>query len=174
MLMYASSELRRGGMEQELYRRYATRIRLYGLRHLGRADRADDLVQHVLMVVIEALRAERVRELDRLDSFVLGTCRNVALDLRKSEARRQVLLDRHKDLLTPEPEAPVVAEARLAECLEKLAERDRSVLVLTFYAERSPAQLSDDLGITTDNVRLVRHRALRRLRDCVSDREAAQ
>jgi len=63
--------------EQELAREFAPRIRLYGLRHLGTEDQARELVQEVLMIVIEALRAGRVQQPELIDRFVLGTCRNV-------------------------------------------------------------------------------------------------
>ena len=66
--------------EAELVRRMAPRIRLYGLRHLRNPDAADDLVQQVLIVALEALRAGRLRESDKLASFVLGTCRMAVLD----------------------------------------------------------------------------------------------
>ena len=55
----------------------APRVRLYGLRHLRDAAAADDLVQEVLVLTLERLRAGRVREPDRLASFVLGACRLV-------------------------------------------------------------------------------------------------
>jgi len=42
--------------EEALCRRFATRVRLYGLRHLRDEDRARDLVQAVLLAVIEAAR----------------------------------------------------------------------------------------------------------------------
>src|SRR5881296_1450230 len=74
--------------EAEVCRRMGPRIRLYGLRHLRSAAAADDLVQQVLLKMLEALRAARLREPDKLASFVLGTCRMTVLDLRRS-ARRQ-------------------------------------------------------------------------------------
>ncbi|MGE3843322.1 MAG: RNA polymerase sigma factor, partial [Vicinamibacterales bacterium] len=60
--------------EAELCHRMAPRIRLYGLRHLRSPSSADDLVQQVLVKVIEALRAGRLREPEKLAHFVLGTC----------------------------------------------------------------------------------------------------
>jgi len=80
--------------EAELFRRMAPRIRLYGLRHPGDQDAADDLVQRVLIITLEALRAGRVRELDKLASFVLGTCRMTVLDLRRNAQRKERLLER--------------------------------------------------------------------------------
>ena len=155
--------------EEELARRFAPRIRLYGLRHLRDRDAADDLVQQVLLVTLESLRAGRVREPERLASFILGTCRNVAVELRRGGRRRQALLDRYlvaEDAMEPVLPPPV----RLADCLQRLAERDRSVLVMTFYAERSADEIAGELGLAAGNVRVVRHRALGRLRECLEAR----
>jgi len=45
--------------EAELLGRIASRIRLYGLRHLRNEHAAEDLTQQVLIVTLEALRAGR-------------------------------------------------------------------------------------------------------------------
>src|SRR6476659_9271874 len=61
--------------EAEMCRRMGPRIRLYGLRHLRSPSAADEIVQQVLLKVLEALRATRLREPEKLVHFVLGTCR---------------------------------------------------------------------------------------------------
>jgi RNA polymerase sigma-70 factor (ECF subfamily) len=59
--------------KQSFYRRLAPRVRLYGLRHLRDRHAAADLVQQVLLMTLERLRAGKVREPERIASFVLGT-----------------------------------------------------------------------------------------------------
>lgn len=156
--------------ETELYRRLAPRVRLYGLRHLRSEAAAADLTQQVLLLTIENLRAARLREPARLASFVLGTCRMVVRDLRRGAERRQRLLEQFgADLPAAEAfGAPEVDTERLADCLRRLPERDRSILILTFYAERSSAEVAAELGLTPANVRVIRHRALGRLRECMT------
>src|SRR4029453_5657290 len=51
--------------ESELCRRFAPRIRLYGLRHLRSEAAAADLAQEVLIMTLRKLRAGAVREPDR-------------------------------------------------------------------------------------------------------------
>src|SRR3954464_6677395 len=80
--------------ETELFRRMAPRIHLYGLRHLRDQHAADDLVQQVLITTLETLRAGRLRDPDRLTSFVLGTCRMTVLDLRRNRRRKERLLEK--------------------------------------------------------------------------------
>ena len=155
--------------EAELYRRLAPRVRLYGLRHLRDPAAADDLAQDVMMTTFDSLRAGRVREEERLASFVLGTCRRVVADLRRGGARRRRLLDRHGPDLEPAASSsePDLDLERLTRCLERLAARERTVVVLSFYAERASADIAAEMGLTAANVRVVRHRALGRLRGCL-------
>jgi RNA polymerase sigma-70 factor (ECF subfamily) len=47
---------------------------------------AADLAQQVLLMTIEKLRAGRLREPEKLASFVLGVCRFVVLNLRRGTA----------------------------------------------------------------------------------------
>jgi RNA polymerase sigma-70 factor (ECF subfamily) len=155
--------------ESELYRRLAPRVRLYGLRHLRDEHAAADLVQHVMALTIEKLRSGAVREPERIGSFVLGAARMAARDLRRTGQRGQAsseLLDEVAETLGVEPAEPLDLE-QLGGCLDALAERDRTVIVLTFYDERTSGQIASQLGLSEGNVRVVRHRALAQLQRCM-------
>ena len=78
--------------EAELYRRLAPRVRLYGLRHLRDPHAANDLMQQILLMTLERLRAGKLREADMLASYVLGMCRMVVLEIRRGTFRREGLL----------------------------------------------------------------------------------
>jgi RNA polymerase sigma-70 factor, ECF subfamily len=154
--------------EAELCRRMAPRIRLYGLRHLRSPSAADDLVQQVLLKVLEALRSVRLREPDRLARFVLGTCRMTVLDLRRSSNRQKELLAIFGGDLVPDPPPmPMLDDRKLVSCVQALKERERSVVVMTFYDEQTAAETARFLGTSAANVRVIRHRALQQLRDCM-------
>lgn len=155
--------------EAELFRRMAPRIRLYGLRHMRDAHAAEDLTQQVLITTIEALRAGRLREPEKLASFVLGTCRLTVLDLRRDAQRKERLLAQFgADLLAPAGSpGPCLDQDRLARCVHSLKERERAVIVMTFYDEQTGADVASFLGISEANVRVIRHRAIHRLRECM-------
>ena len=154
--------------EGEMCRRMAPRVRLYGLRHLRSAAAADDLVQQVLLKMIEALRAGRLRDADKLPHFVLGTCRMTVLDTRRTASRQEQLLQEFGDVLVPQPTVvPSLDGARLAGCVQALNERERSIVVLTFYDEQTSAEAAGRLGISEANVRVIRHRAIKQLRACM-------
>jgi RNA polymerase sigma-70 factor (ECF subfamily) len=156
--------------EGELCRRLGPRVRLFGLRHLRDAAAADDLVQEVLVLMLERLRSGRVRDPDRLASFVLGACRLVVRNSRRGLRRREGLLGRFAAAFPREstPDTVGLDRARLRGCLARLAERERTVLVLTFYADEPTATIAARLRMSAENVRTVRHRAFARLRACVT------
>jgi RNA polymerase sigma-70 factor, ECF subfamily len=155
--------------EAELFRRMAPRIRLYGLRHLRDANAAEDLTQQVLITTLEALRAGRLHEPEKLASFVLGTCRMTVLDLRRGAQRKQRLLEQFgADLPTPVQLAmPCLDHDRLTRCVQNLKERERTVIVMTFYDEQTGADVASFLGVSEANVRVIRHRAIYQLRECM-------
>jgi RNA polymerase sigma-70 factor, ECF subfamily len=164
--------------EAELYRRLAPRVRLYGLRHLRDRQAAADLVQHVLLMTLERLRAGEVREPGRIASFVLGACRMTVLEMRRGTRRREELLERwapagengvpaSAGMTYEAPEPLVLNPERLAACLQALSERERSVVVISFFADKPADQVGAELGLKGGNVRVIRHRALARLRECM-------
>jgi RNA polymerase sigma-70 factor (ECF subfamily) len=155
--------------EGQLYRLLAPRARRYGLRHLRDEHAAADLMQHVMALVIEQLRSGALREPERVVSFMLGACRMTVLELQRSGRRREALLQRHghelgiADLDVP----PRLDQERLADCLRRLAEKERTVLLMSFHEERAASEVGALLGLSAGNVRVIRHRGIARLRGCV-------
>lgn len=155
--------------EEELYRLLAPRARRYGLRHLRDAHAAADLMQEVMALTIEQLRSRQLREPDRVLSFVLGACRLTVMNSLRGARRREELLARHADVLPAVelPVAPRLDHQRVADCLERLPERERTVLVMSFYDEQSSEAVGAQLGLSAGNVRVIRHRGVDKLRRCV-------
>ena len=129
-------------------------------------QQAKDLMQQVLTVVIEQTRAGKIREPGQLGSYVLGTCRRVALDMKRVDRRRRALLEKFgtdgETVPPPQAEGP-----RLARCLEGLTARERAVVVMTFCGDADGPQIAGELEISAGNVRVLRHRAIERLQLCL-------
>jgi RNA polymerase sigma-70 factor (ECF subfamily) len=155
--------------EAELYRRYAPRVRLFGLKHLRDQESAHDLAQQALLVTLERLRANDVREPDQIGSFILGTSRMLTQAQHRTERRREELRAQYAHLVptSVEPATAPVDRAPLENCLGRLAQRDRTVLLLAFYAERPAAAIGEALAMSPGAVRVARHRALARMRECL-------
>ena len=138
-------------------------------RHLRDEDAARDLMQQVLLLTIEKLRDGSVRDVDQIGSFILGVSRTIAIDLKRRERRRERLRETFvvEPILEPQSEAALDVD-RLETCLGGLSERERIVVLLTFYAERSARQVGDEMRMTEGNVRVIRHRAIGKLRTCMT------
>lgn len=167
--------------EAELCKRFAPRIRLYGLRHLGSEHAAADLVQRVLLLLVEKLRNGEVREPERVASFTLGAARRVAQQMRRGPEQRAVSwevvcpedgtwnrIPALQGMALPADGADTFSKEALVDNLRLLGERERTVLVLSFYHDQSAREIASTLGMTEGNVRVVRHRAVERLRALLS------
>jgi RNA polymerase sigma-70 factor (ECF subfamily) len=162
----AESGPRQTAAEAVLCRRFAPRIRLYGLKHLRDPDRTRDLTQTVLVAVLQAARDRRIEDPQRVDRFVFGTCRNTVARMRQRSAKTVVAPDDIIAELATVP-APATELNALFECLAKLEQRARQVLMMTFIEERSADEIALSLSINAGNVRVIRHRALGSLRQCL-------
>jgi RNA polymerase sigma-70 factor (ECF subfamily) len=91
------------------------------------------------------------------------------LDLRRGAQRKERLLELFGPGLVGSGECirPHLDQERLARCVKNLNERERSVVVMTFYNEQTGAEVASFLGVSEANVRVIRHRAIRQLRDCM-------
>lgn len=162
----------RGEVERSLCLVLLPRIRAYGLLHLRSAEAADELVQDVLVVVLEALRKNSVEDPERLPAFVMGTCRHAVLHGRARELRRSELLAAWGPSLIEEAgtsaESTVDLE-RLGGCFGRLTPRLASLLTLTYFEESSSEEIGRELRMTAGAVRVARHRALKQLLACLED-----
>lgn len=151
----------RADAEAVLCRRFAPRVRLYGLKHLRNEDLARELVQRVLLEMLTAARQGRIRDPLRLDRYVLGISRNLARRLRESA---------HRDVL-PEPIADFEERwldvPALLRCVLALEPRARDVVHMSFFDECSTHETAERLGTSAGNVRVIRHRAILSLRQCL-------
>jgi len=161
--------------ETELYRRFAPRVRMFGLKHLSDRAAADDLAQQVMLVVITRLRMGEVREPDQIGSFVLGTSRMMVVGMKRGQRRRAAIFarfDADDEAIDPANDLALDGR-RIAPCLAGLRERERTILLLTYYADKSAPEIAAAIGATAGAVRVGRHRALASMRECIEARRAS-
>src|SRR5688500_6862323 len=94
-------------------------------------------------------------------------------ELRKVATRRARILERNA--ISPEVPADDQPAAlfrdRLAGCFHQLTARLRTLVALTFYAELSSEEIASELETTSGNIRVMRHRALAQLHQCLDANE---
>jgi len=160
--------------EAELCRRFAPRVHLYGRKHLRDDERARDLAQSVLLAVLESVRLGRLDDPERIDRFVLGTSRNLALQARRADTRATPTEPAQLDLVAVLPDTDRIDARALHTCLARLDARARSVLHLSFGRDKSADEIARVLHTTAGNVRVLRHRAVADLRRCLDAGQEVQ
>lgn len=151
--------------ELALCRRFLPVTLAFFVRH--RARDAEDLAHDALVALLEALRAGRIREKDRLGSYLLGVCKNLLSRRGRGDARRERALERLGEPGAIEPLEALVDPRKLWLCFNQLSARSRDVLVRTLVDDEEAATIGAALSIGEGNVRVIRHRALAALLACV-------
>src|SRR4051812_42880254 len=77
--------------EAQLCQRLAPAVRAFARRRLRSTEATREFQQEVLLIFVEALRGGKVEEPARVAGFVLGICRNLALDRVRAHERRSKL-----------------------------------------------------------------------------------
>jgi len=145
-------------------------VKIMALRALRDPEAAEEAAQETLVRALEAMRAGRPRDPEKLGAFVRGIARHVIADTQRARARsiplqaqEQQKLGTHRDdplsaLITTEERSLV----RLA--LTRLSVGDREVLHLSFFDGLTPMEIAERLGEPAFRIRKRKSRALNRLR----------
>jgi RNA polymerase sigma-70 factor (ECF subfamily) len=159
--------------EETLCRRFAPVVRAFARRRL-RGDAVDEFAQDVLLLMLEGLRERRVEQPERLGGFVLGICRNLAFERARQQERRRALWETYGAALEVVSFEAATREhyriAQLEDCMSQLSRRAREVLRLGYVEAQSHEQVATVLEISPSNARVLRHRTLDSLRECMSKR----
>ncbi len=149
----------------------------YCCARLGRAGHsvvsADDVAQEVCAAVLTALPGYRGQGRPFL-AFVYGIASHKVSDTYRVPSRRRT--DPVADVpdimeVSPDPEQRALQSelsARLGGLLARLPARQREILVLRIVVGLSAQETADAIGSTPTAVRVAQHRALARLRKCMS------
>lgn len=170
------SRAKRGEREAEaaLCQRFAPAVRAFARRRLRGADAVEEFAQDALLLMIEALREGRVERAERFGGFVLGICRNLAFDRARQNERRARLWQTYGEALATVSAEAIESEtydiAHLEDCLSQLSKRARDVVRLGYVEARGHDEVAAALAITPQNARVLRHRTLGSLRECMSKR----
>jgi len=142
--------------------RYAASVHAYLLRHSGKRDDADDLLQETWVRV--ARSAKRFDTARRFRSWIYGIATNLARDLFRRRMTRERAL---RDLAAHPPATSGVNSVDRGELRERIAELPenmRAVLLLRYYEGMSEAEMAEILDVPRGTIKSRLHAALRRLR----------
>jgi RNA polymerase sigma-70 factor (ECF subfamily) len=135
-------------------------------RRVSDPDLAEDILQEALLRAFRA--APDIEEEERLAAWFYRVLRNAVVDTyrrRDVQGRRTERLHHEHDLPAPSEDD----ERTLCECFRTLIPTLRpeyaAVLSAVDLDERPPHEVAQELGLTTNNLNVRRHRARRALRE---------
>jgi RNA polymerase sigma-70 factor (ECF subfamily) len=139
---------------------------------LRRAEQPADAADLLAEVFLTAWRRLDTIPPDHGGPWLIGVARKILSNHRRGSARRNQLADRLRQTfatITISADRP----GGVREALAKLRQSDREILTLSHWDDLSPAEIGIVLGVSQGAVRVRLHRAKRRLRDVLQERESA-
>ena len=135
---------------------------------VGDQHHADDLLQEAL--VRTYLAWGRVRPGEEL-AYVRRSMSNLAID--RWRRRRPEVLGGVPERPGRHEHAAIEDRDEIVDALAVLSARERTVVVLRFYADLSERQVADELGVSVGTVKSTSSRALARMRQASPERSTS-
>ncbi len=155
--------------EATLYEKFSARIYFLALSELHSKDDAEDVRAETFLRVIQALRAGKLRSADSLPSFIVGFALNIIREHVRHKYKTDSLEDYEYDVASEGSLEDVFLEAETSRALEqavrKMKPREQQFLRLYYYEELSKEEISAQLGIKEDRLRLIKSRTLQSFRE---------
>ena len=148
-------------------------IRLKLRSRLNSKEAIEDVRQETFMRVLTLLRGKGgLRQPERLGPFVNSVCNHVLFEHYRSQKRAKATIDNEVEatIAGREPSALSLLEAKdtervVRQILNQLPERDRRLLQSVLLEERNKDEVCAEFGITREYLRVLLHRARKKLRD---------
>jgi len=167
----------RGAWLRRAVQQYEGSLLRYTHQFTGDLETARDVVQESF---IKLCRQKPEKVGDPPGAWLYRVCRNRALDIYRVRVRRKEVSDEFlPDVISNErgPEADAIASDRkeiVRQLLDELSSQQREIVCLKFIDELSYREIAEVTGLTTSNVGVHLHTALKRLRQKMKDSDTSQ
>ncbi len=152
----------------EVLRRFELPLIQYATRIIGDRERARDVVQETF---VELQRARRAQFDAAPAKWLFTVCRNRALNVCRKEKRMMFLEDEAVDARASDEPAPFEqleqkeASGFLLRIVSTLPPRQQEIVQLKFQSDLSYQEIADVMKLSTNNVGVLLHTALKTLRE---------
>ncbi len=141
-------------------------IRLKLRRRLNSREGVEDARQETFARVLKLVRADGLREPERLGALVNSVCNNVLLEQYRAKGKQDSSLEDAEpgSFIDPEPgpEQRLAAgdtQRTVQRILRELPERDRQLLQSVLLEDRDRDAICGEYGVTREHLRVLVHRA---------------
>jgi RNA polymerase sigma-70 factor (ECF subfamily) len=129
-------------------------------------EQIEDVKQETFSRALSLIRSDGgLRHAERLGPLVNSICNNVLMEQYRMSGRAEALEDGVAERLVetaPDALSQVISEDTrgvVRRVLDRLTERDRSLLRAIFLEERDKDEVCNELGVDRDYLRVLLHRA---------------
>jgi len=165
--------------ESEFVDRYSRGLRILITRHTRDQSYVDDIHQDLFRIAIERLRNGELREPEKLNGFLCGLARNLAIGYHRRNSKQPAASDEATAALRsaePDPSDCLLADERarmVHEVLDGLeTERQRQILQRFYIREEPKESICRDLGLTSLHFNRVLYNARERYKEIYLRRES--
>jgi RNA polymerase sigma factor (sigma-70 family) len=148
---------------------YEAALLRYATRLVSDPNTAQDVVQNTFLKLLRRWK-DPMEPSPKLASWLYRVTHNEAIDYLRKRTRKRDLHARHAkehpDYVAPNRGSDFAISdtaALAAACLSDLSDRERELVVLKIYEEKSYKEISSLTGLTTGNVGYILHHAMKTL-----------
>jgi RNA polymerase sigma-70 factor (ECF subfamily) len=155
--------------EAQLIEQYRPRVLYFILKRVRDRAAAEELTQETLLILIQAMRENKLREEAKLGAYVFGIAKNLILKTYRSQWSKSESADPESEATgwINHPEAEVLLEEQrraVRVALEQLSDQDQEILQYSFGESEGLEDVASKLNIPYAAARKRKSRALERLR----------
>jgi RNA polymerase sigma-70 factor, ECF subfamily len=155
-----------------LYDRYVEQIYRFVYFRVSNRQDAEDLTEAVFLKTYESIQNKR-RKIDQIKLWFYRTARNLVIDYYRTY-KTSLHLDELGEFRADQVslESHLVEEEsqrRLKKAVEMLEPEQQMIIACRFVNRLSHEETSQVLGIKADNLRVLQHRALKKLRKILEE-----
>lgn len=153
--------------KEEIYRNYHSKVFGYIVSRINNSRDAEDIAADVFVKVYEKLDSFDESKAS-VSTWIYTITRNTLTDYFRT---RKVHEEIPEELACESSFEDEICNREmlnsLAQALEKLEERERSIIILRFYSGRTLKTIAEDMGISYAYVKILQNNAFAKLKDLI-------
>lgn len=157
-------------VQQHFTNHFSPLLRIKLRMKLRSPQMIEDVRQETFLRVLQTVQKGHVLQSpERLGAFVNAVCNNVMMESFRSSTRHRQMPEDTPDVVdeTADPTKNITIEERrklVADVLDELSPKDRSLLRQVFFEERDKDDICRDMDVNQEYLRVLIHRAKARFR----------
>lgn len=152
--------------KNEIYVTYKPKVSAFMHGKINNYYDAEDLVSSVFVKVYAKIDTFDETKAS-ISTWIYHIAQNTVIDFFRAKGVQQKFIDEgemQEDIPATEEEADEQLEM-LADALESLNERERSLIILHYYKKKSLKEVALIMGMSYSNIKIIHSKALSHLRD---------